>query len=82
MAAKTMSNIKVETEGDLQIVYFTLSSVADNDTVDISGFFKNIVMFEAVPDSSAGTGFTQSSGVVTIRVSSGTPKLTCRAAGN
>lgn len=84
MAARTMpTTTKVETEGDLQIVYFTLTAVSDADTLDVSAFFKAITMISLTPSTSAGAGATTAStGIVTFKISTGTPDLKIRLAGN
>ena len=81
MAAKTIANLKVETEGDQQILYFTLSSVTDADTVSVASFFKTIREISLMPSTATAIGATHSAGVITIKVNSGTPNLICRIAG-
>jgi len=81
MAAVAPANLKVETEGDLQVLYFTLASVANNDTTDISKFFKTVRGIDARPSTSAAIGATHSAGTITWLVSAGTPNLIVRVAG-
>lgn len=80
MAAKTPSVIKVETEGDLQIVNCKILAVQNGDTLDLSGYFKNIVML--LVNGLGNPAATDSAGVITFNVTSGSNTLYLRAAGN
>ena len=74
-ATANPANLKVTTEGDLQILYCTIASVANTNTTDFSRWSKNILYVSGVPSTSAGIGATVSAGVVTWAVSTGTPNL-------
>lgn len=82
MAAKTLANVKLEVEGDLQVLYCTIASVTDGDTADISSYFKSVLGLQAIASTTAAVGATVSAGVVTFKISSGTPNLIARFAGN
>ena len=81
MAAIALANIKVETEGDQQILYGTVASVTDADTTTVATFFKTIRGISAIASTSAAVGATHSAGVITWKISSGTPNLIVRIAG-
>ncbi len=82
MAAKVPANLKVETEGDLQILYFTLSSVTDGDTTDLGLWFKLIRGISACPSLSSAVGATAATtGIITWKISANTPDLIVRIAG-
>lgn len=76
------ANIKVETEGDVQVLYCTIASVADTNTTDFSKWSKRILHVSGVPSTTAAIGATVSAGVVTWKVSTGTPNLLVRLAFN
>lgn len=86
MAAKTFSTFKVETEGDLNVLYGTILTVTDGDTIDISGFFKGILGIGINSSTKTPFGSTTSAGVVTFKSdttsSAGAATLTVRFAGN
>lgn len=82
MAAKTPSAVRLESEGDLLHVFFTLSAVGNNDTVDLSAYFGTVIGISLTPSTAAGsTGATISGATVTFLVASGTPNLLCEAYG-
>ncbi len=84
MAVQTMSNVSYGYENDMASIYFTLASVTDGDTVVIPGITK-LTDLSILPSTSAGVGGTYavSSGIltVTLKVSTGTPNLICKATG-
>lgn len=86
MAAKTPATVKLETEGDLQVVTFTLTSVTDGDTCDISNYFKNIVEISITSSTKTAFGETDSAGVITFKCetasTAGAATLKVRAGGN
>ena len=82
MAARTTGNVKPETEGDLQVMYFKILAVSTGDTVDISNWFKAIDGITLTGSTTAGLGFTASAGVLTIGVSTGTPDIWFRVVGH
>lgn len=83
MAALTPTLLKVETEGDLQVINLKFTSITDGDTYDASKFFKNVVSFLVTPSTSASDlAGTESAGVITFKVASGTPSAFVRIAGN
>lgn len=83
MGALTPTLTKVETEGDLQVVNLKFASITNNDTYDVSGFFKQIVSLSVFASGAASdvTG-SESAGVITFLVGSGTPSAFVRIAGN
>ena len=75
MAVKTPANLRPTIESDLVRLYFTLSSVANGDTTDVSAWGKSVLVVDAFPSTSAGVGGTISAGVITWAISAGTPNL-------
>ena len=65
MAAIALANIKVETEGDQQILYGTVASVTDGDTTTVATFFKKIRGITATSSTRVAYGATESAGVIT-----------------
>lgn len=82
MPVKTFTAQKTEVEGDIGILNFTLTSVADGDTCSVANFFKTIVELGLTPSTSAGVGATTSAGVITFKVSTGTPDIKVRVGGH
>ena len=69
MAALTPTLVKVETEGDLQVVNLKFTTVANGDTFDATKFFKNVVSISFA--SSGFIGIADSSGTLTFSTTSG-----------
>ena len=65
MAAIALANVKVETEGDQQILYGTVASVTDGDTTTVATWFKQIRGISVVGSSTAAINATHSAGVIT-----------------
>ena len=89
MAAIAAANIKVETEGDLQVIYCTVAAVTNGDTTTFVNFFKKVYGI-GVTSSTAGVPFgaTESAGVVTWKCATNilgaatTSNLIVRVAGH
>lgn len=79
MAALTPVLLKLETEGDLQIINAKFSTVRNADTYDASLYFKNVVILT----TSSTVAASESSGVVTFTCTSGAPtNVFLRIGGN
>ena len=79
----TITNRKVETEGDLQVVNLTITSVVAADKISLNDFFSNIENIHIQPLTSAiAIGAAITSGVVSINMGAGSVDIMVRAAGN
>ena len=85
MAAIALAAIKVETEGDQQILYGTVASVTDGDTTTVATFFKTIRGISVVSSTKIQFGATHSAGVITWKcetaTTAGAANLIVRIAG-
>ena len=88
MAAISAANIKVETEGDLQVIYCTVAATTNGDTTTFAAFFKKIYGIDVTPAGSVGYGATESAGIVTWKCATNqlagptTSNLIVRVAGH
>ena len=82
MAALSILQSKVETEGDLQVLNILAGQLADNDTFSINSWFNNVENIQMCPVSAATTiGAIVASGVITFHVGA-TGNVYVRIAGN
>ena len=88
MAAIALANIKVETEGDQQVLYGTVASVTDGDTTTVATYFKAPIRgISVVSSTGVQFGATHSAGVITWKCltnvlgASATSNLIVRIAG-
>ena len=83
MAVLTPTLLKVEIEGDLQVLNLKFSSVTDGDTYSAAGYFTGVTSVHVCGSTAAAQlAVAEAAGVLTFKVNSGTPSAFVRIAGN
>lgn len=66
MAALTISQVRDVKAGDVRILYFQATSTATDDTIDLSSYFQQLFVVQAIDDTNnAATTCTFSTATVT-----------------
>lgn len=80
MAAVVPTLIKLETEGDLQVLNLKFGAIVSGSTFSAANYFKNVVSLSVASDSALSV--SESAGVLTFTSTSGAPTAFVRMAGN